>query len=261
MSEAGQELLVEREEGLAILRLNRPERMNALAPGLLQQLASEVPRIADAPDVRAILITGVGRAFCAGGDVGSMAGTPDRDATLAGMKATHPWLNALWASDKMVVTAVNGPAAGAGFGLALIGDWILASEDAVFKGGFTTLGAVPDYGLGFTLPRAVGAVRATEIVFSDRRVTAREALELGMVSRLLPAANFADEALEFARGVARLPRGAQLTRRLLRLDTVEAFARYLEAEAEAQTEAFQSEDFAEGVAAFSEKRAAEFKGR
>lgn len=253
------ELIVEQEDGLAVLRLNRPERLNALGPGILERLASEVPRLIAAPDVRAILITGTGKAFCAGGDVGSMTGAPDRDAILAGMRASHAWLKALWVSEKLVITAVNGVAAGGGFGFALIGDLILVSEAAFFKSAFSSLGAAPDYGLAFTLPRAVGAVRAAEILFGDRRIAAEEALAMGMISQILPAENFAAEALEIGRQMARLPLGAQLTKRLLRQGDADAFERFLETEAEAQTQAFQSRDFAEGVAAFQEKRAPNFR--
>src|SRR5438094_2298663 len=189
-----------------------------------------------------------------------MTGPADREKILDGMRSYHPWLKALWTSEKLVITAVNGVAAGGGFGLALIGDVILASEDSSFKCAFTSLGAAPDYGLGFTLPRSVGAVRAADILFNERRMSAREALEIGMVSQVLPAANFAAGAVEVARAMARLPRGAQLTKRLLRLESADAFARYLDVEAETQTEAFQSQDFAEGVAAFREKRAPVFRG-
>lgn len=260
MRQPGDELVVEQEDGLATLRLNRPERLNALSAGLLARLATEVPRVLAAPDVRALMITGTGKGFCAGGDVGSMTGPADREAILAGMRSYHPWLKALWTSEKLVITAVNGIAAGGGFGLALIGDIILASEDCSFKCAFTSLGAAPDYGLGFTLPRAVGAVRAAEILFSDRRISAREALEQGMVSQVLPSENFADLALEIGGAMARLPRGAQLTKRLLHLGSADEFARYLDVEAETQTEAFQSQDFAEGVAAFREKRKPVFRG-
>jgi 2-(1,2-epoxy-1,2-dihydrophenyl)acetyl-CoA isomerase len=255
------ELIVQQDAGLAILRLNRPERLNTLSAGMLRRLEVEVPRLVAAPEVRAILIIGAGRGFCAGGDVGSMEGASDPEPTLAGLRAYHGWLTALRCSEKLVITAVNGPAAGGGFGLAMIGDLVVASDQAVFKAGFTDLGAAADFGLGYTLPRAVGAVRAAEILFTDRRIAAREALEIGLVSRLLPAESFAADALEFARRTARTPRGAQLSKRLLRFGEAEAFARYLEAEAQAQAEAFQSRDFAEGVAAFRERRPATFEGR
>ena len=261
MTDANEELVLQQDEGLAILRLNRPQRLNALSIGMVQRLAVEVPRLVAAPEVRAILITGTGRAFCAGGDIGGMGGALDPETTLAGMRAFHGWLTALRCSEKLVITAVNGAAAGGGFGLAMIGDFVVASEQAFFKAAFTALGAAADYGLGYTLPRAIGDVRAAEILFSDRRVAPREALDIGMISQVFPAESFSADALAFAQRMARTPRGAQLTKRLLRLGEAEAFARYLEAEAQAQAEAFQSADFREGVAAFGESRAAVFAGR
>lgn len=258
---ASDELIIERDDGLAVLRLNRPERLNAISAGLIDRLAFEVPRLMADRDVRAIMLTGEGRAFCAGGDVGTMQGSASPEATLAGMRAYHGWLKALRGADKLVLTAVNGVAAGGGFGLALIGDLVLASEDAFFKTAFTSLGVAADFGLAFTLPRAVGQVRAAEILFNERRITAREGLELGFVGRVLPADTFAAEALEVARALARTPFAAQLTKRLLRLDEANAFERFLEAEAQVQSEAFQSADFREGVAAFTARRTPVFRGR
>lgn len=260
MNNTNEELIVEQDEGLAILRLNRPERLSALSAGLLKRLETEVLRLVSAPNVRALMITGTGRAFCAGGDVASMNGPANAEATLTGMKGYHPWLKALWATEKLVITAVNGVAAGAGFGLAMMGDLIVASEAAVFKSAFTTLGAAADYGLAFTLPRVVGTPRAAEILFSDRRIAAREAFDMGMVSRVIASETFAADALEFARAMARTSRGAQLTKRLLRCEQTDAFARYLEIEAQTQTEAFHSQDFVEGVTAFRENRIPIFRG-
>jgi 2-(1,2-epoxy-1,2-dihydrophenyl)acetyl-CoA isomerase len=259
--ESDDELVLEEDGGLAILRLNRPLRLNALSARILERMAAEVPRLVSDPSVRAILITGTGRAFCAGGDIGVMGGPSDPEAIVAGMRAPHVWLKALRSAEKPVITAVNGAAAGAGFGLALVGDLVVASETAFFKAAFSQLGAAADYGLAFTLPRAVGGVRAAEILFGDRRVSAQEALEIGLINQVLSAETFEAESLEFARGVARSSRGAQLTKRLLRCGEADAFAKYLEAEAQAQAEAFASEDFREGVAAFRESRTAVFRGR
>ena len=260
MNTVSEELIVEQDEGLAILRLNRPERLNALSLGLLKRMATEVPRLVSASHVRAIMITGMGRAFCAGGDLGSMAGPANAEVTLAGMRGFHPWLKMLWATEKPVITAVNGAAAGGGFGLAMMGDLIVASEDAFFKSAFTTLGIAADFGLAFTLPRVVGTTRAADILFSDRRIAASEALAMGMITHVFPTETFAADVLEFARAIARTSRGAQLTKRLLRHDQVDAFARYLELEAQTQTEAFQSLDFREGAAALREHRAPVFQG-
>lgn len=260
--DTAEDLLVEREDGLAIVTFNRPERLNAIGGTMLPQLAVEIPRLVGDPAVRAILITGAGRAFCAGGDVTSMGGAGGgQEGTRNAMSAAHGWVKALRGSEKLVVTAVNGAAAGGGFGLALLGDVVLASTKAFFKGGFTDLGVCADYGLGWTLPRAVGELRAAEIIFSDRRVSAEEAAAIGLVSRVIDEAAFADEALAFARKLARAPRGAQITKRLLRLAERDAFAAYLAAEAEGQAEAFQTEDFKEGARAFMEKRPAAFTGR
>jgi 2-(1,2-epoxy-1,2-dihydrophenyl)acetyl-CoA isomerase len=256
-------LLIAREGPLLVLRFNRPATLNALSTEMLAAFRSEVLPLARDPAVRAILLTGEGRGFCAGADVGAMGGHRrlTRPEMAEAMRTTHDWLVQLRCGDAILVTAVNGPAAGAGFGLALLGDVVLASEAAFFKPGFTNLGVAADFGLGWTLPRAVGEARAAEILFSDRRVSAEEAERIGMVSRLLPAEAFAEAALEAARAMARTPLGAVLTKRLLRRGEAQAFAGYLAAEAEAQAEAFASEDFREGVAAFLARRPPAFKGR
>lgn len=261
MIEPHEELVVEIEEGLAVLRLNRPERLNALSPGLLARLQGEVPGIVASPKVRAVMITGSGRGFCAGGDVGAMDGPADAEAILAGMRANHGWLLALRGADKPVIAAVNGVAAGGGFGLAMIADVVVASDAAVFKTAFGQLGVAADFGLAFTLPRAVGSVRAAELLFSDQKLSASQALEIGLVSQVLPAETFEREARAVARRLARASRGLQLTKGLVRFEEIEAFARFLEIEAERQVEAFQSEDFGEGVAAFRERRPPKFSGR
>jgi 2-(1,2-epoxy-1,2-dihydrophenyl)acetyl-CoA isomerase len=259
MSEADDHLLVEQSEGLLVLRLNQPQRLNAMSRPMVAALEREIHRAVADPAVRAIMITGQGRGFCAGGDI-SVMGSSDPAATRRMMVAAQAWMRALWGSEKLVVMAVNGPAAGGGFGLAMLGDVVLASTAAFFKAGFTDLGAAADYGLAWTLPHAVGGPRAAEILFGDRRIPAEEAYRLGFVSRVIEAEVFEAEALAFARKLAAAPRGAQLTKRLLRHSQQEAFVAFLEAECDAQMEAFASKDFAEGAAAFREKRAARFMG-
>lgn len=254
-------LLISREPGLAIVRLNRPERLNALGFDMQQMFADAVVPLAQDPEVRAVMLVGEGRAFCAGGDVSGMGGPSDRQAAIAGMRRAHAWLTGLRMSDAIVICAVNGVAAGGGFGLALMGDIVVASEAASFKAGFTALGVAADFGLGWTLPRAVGQVRAREILLGERRVGAAEALAIGLVAQVWPAADFEANALDLARRLARGPLAMGLTKQLLNHEDRAGLAAYLEAEAQLQATAFASEDFREGVAAFMAKRPADFRGR
>ena len=247
------------EAGLAVITLNRSDRMNAITSEMLELLAQKVPALVTDIAVRALLITGSGKAFCAGGDVQGL-GPSTPEATLKGMRRAQDFIRALRLSDKPVITAVNGAAAGGGFGVALLGDIVLASQNAFFKGGFAALGAAPDYGLAFTLPKAVGGLKAAEILLLDQRLNADEALRIGLVNQVLAPEGFADQALVIGRKLAGLSRGGQLARRLLRTQEREALEAFFEAEAQAQSEAFQSGDFAEGLAAFKEKRTARFTG-
>ena len=257
-----EELVIERQEGLAVVRFNRPEAMNSLSMSLLEQLSQAIPALVADRAVRAIMLTGAGtRAFCAGADVRIMGGEFDYEHTLAGLKSWHHWMIALRIAEKPVISAVNGAAAGGGFGIAMVSDLVVAADSAFFKGAFATLGVAADFGLGYTLPRAIGDKRAMELIASDRRVTAAEAKALGIVAEVFPSATFARDARAWALAHARGPRGIQLTKRLLWHGEREAFAAYLEVEAHTQTEALGSEDAAEGVRAFQERRSPAFAGR
>ena len=259
---ADDELVIEREEGLAVVRINRPAQMNTLTMPLLERLGVAVPLLVADPDVRAIMLTGTGtRAFCAGADIGMLGGPSDPEATLAGMKSWHHWVIALRTGEKPVITALNGAAAGGGFGLAMVADVVVAAETAFFKGAFASLGVAPDFGLGYTLPRAIGDKRAAAMILSDGRVSAVEAQSLGMVTTIFPTETFEADARAHALGLARGARSLQLAKRLLRLGERDAFPAYLEAEARAQAEAFQTADAREGVHAFQERRPARFTGR
>lgn len=253
-------ILFSRQGGLLTVQLNRPDRLNALSGEMMDLFEAHLLPATTDPDVRAILITGSGRAFCAGGDIGAMGRGPDRDTSRDSMRRMHRWLAALRASHAIVITAANGAAAGGGFGLAMISDILVASESAFFKAGFTSLGVAIDYGLGWTLPLAVGAQRAAEIIFSERRVGAEEALRIGMVARLFPEHSFRDDAGTFAAAIANAPWAARVSKQLLHFRHPE-FLRYLEAEAEGQADAFQTADFREGCAAFAAKRPPHFEGK
>lgn len=260
-SQAEPSVLVERREGVGIIRFNEPATLNALSAGIKAGMAAAVADLLPDREVRAILITGEGRAFCAGGDIRSM----NEHATVAvrrRMQASHDWLGKLHGCEKPIVTAINGVAAGAGFSIALVGDVVCAADDAKFKAGFPGIGAVPDLAIAYALPRAVGAIRAKDILLTNREIPAAEAFSMGIASRIVPAAKLMDEAMGIATALARGPSVSfGLTKRLIARAYELPLEAFLEQEAFAQMTAFGSDDFKEGVAAFQAKRKPEFRGQ
>jgi 2-(1,2-epoxy-1,2-dihydrophenyl)acetyl-CoA isomerase len=253
-------LLIERRDAIAILTLNNPARLNSLVRPLRDLLATNIPLFVADPAVRAIVITGEGRGFCSGGDF-SQPRSPARPATVhREMCAAQGWIGALIGSDTPVVTAVNGAAAGAGFGLAMMGDVVLASDQAFFKAGFPSVGVTPDYLLGWTLPRTVGAIRAFEILTSNRRVSAEEAERIGMVTRVERRDALRESAIEIALGLSRGPYSIGLTKRLIRDAHNRSLEDYMIGEAHAFALATASDDYQAGIDGFREKRAPEFRG-
>lgn len=252
---------VERDGAVATLALNEPKTMNAMSAGIKTGIEDNLPGLLADPQVRAIVITGTGKAFCAGGDIRSM----DDRGTLSvktRMTRTYKWLIPLLTADKPIICAVNGAAAGAGLSLALTGDLILASRDARFKAGFPGLGAAADLGLAYTLPRAIGYQRASDILLTNREVSADEAHAMGLVARLVEPEALMATTMEVARALAAGPTvSLGLTKRLLRRAYELPIEGFLEQEAMSQVVAFGSEDFAEGVAAFKGKRKPDFRGR
>ncbi len=260
MTEPG--LVVTTEGQVAILRVNDPKSMNALSAPVREGLTREVHRLLDAPDVRCLLITGTGDAFCAGGDIRAMDDRRATDTRARMHRHYRGWASRLLKSEKPVVMAVNGAAAGAGVSLALMGDIIIASRTAYFTTGFARLGAVPDLGLIATLPRAIGMARARDMLLTSRRVPADEALQMGLVARVTEPADLMPAALEAAHALASGPTVTLgLIKRLLQRAYDHSFDEYLEAEGFAQAVAMTTEDFEEGVAAFKEKRKPRFQGK
>jgi len=258
---ADESVRVERSGAVATVIFNEPKTMNALSPGIKAGIETHLPGLLADPEVRAIVLTGTGRAFCAGGDIRAM----DDRGTLSvknRMTRSYRWLLPLLTADKPVVTAVNGAAAGAGLSLALTGDIILAARDARFKAGFPGLGAVADLGLAYTLPRAVGYQRASDILLTNREVGAEEAQAMGLVARLAEPEALMAAAMEVAQALASGPTvSLALTKRLMRRAYELPIEGFLESEAMAQVVAFGSADFDEGVAAFKAKRKPAFGGR
>jgi 2-(1,2-epoxy-1,2-dihydrophenyl)acetyl-CoA isomerase len=246
---------------LTILRLSRPETMNALTDEIKADLGTLIPEFFDNPLARCLLLTGSGESFCSGGDLQSLRGGHTAAQTMARMENSHRWVSRLLSGEKPVITAVNGAAAGAGFGLALLGDVILASERAYFFPGFLGVGVAADLALPLTLPRAVGVPRAKEILLSNRRVHSDEAARIGLISRLIPAADLMNEAIRLGEELAEGPTMAiGLTKRLIHLAYATSLPDYLAAETAAQTLTFASADCIEGVDAFFSKRRPCFRG-
>lgn len=244
-----------------VLRLSQPETRNALAAEIKAGLEIEIPRFFDDAGARCLVITGVGAAFCAGGDIRGFVEPMTPTQSRKRMARSYGWIERLLEGEKPVITAVNGPAVGAGFGLALLGDIILAADTAWFMSAFSTIGLASDYGLGRTLPRAVGAPRAKDILMSGRKVEAGEALAMGMVSRLAPPERLMDDALALAAQLAAGPTVALgLTKRLIGLGFEGSVTAYLQQEGLAQSIAFATADHREGVNAYLEKRKPEFGG-
>jgi 2-(1,2-epoxy-1,2-dihydrophenyl)acetyl-CoA isomerase len=249
-----------REGGVLTITLNRPDVLNAFNADLHRALGAAL-KDARAEDVRAVVITGAGRGFCVGQDL-----TEFREAAgdIAGRLrgSYHPNILAIRALEKPVIAAVNGPAAGAGLSLACACDVRLASDEATFVPAFINIGLVPDSGSTYLVRRLLGTARAFEWMSSGRRLTAAEAHAWGLVSEVVEADRLQARAAELAGELAALPtRGIALTKRLFDHAEHTTLEEQLELEAQLQAAATRTHDFAEGVAAFLEKREPRFEGR
>jgi 2-(1,2-epoxy-1,2-dihydrophenyl)acetyl-CoA isomerase len=253
------EVEVTRAGAVQTIVLNRPDKLNAFNRALHDGLREALKAARD-PEVRAVVITGAGRGFSAGQDLGEFGEMPDVGA---GLRATyHPNVLAIRALEKPVIAAVNGVCAGAGLSLACACDVRLASDAAFFVPGFVGIGLVPDSGGTYFVHRLLGAARAFEWMTSNRRLTAAEAHAWGLVSEVVEADGFADRAAEYAATVAAGPtRAIGMTKRLFDHAGTATLEEQLELEAQLQAAAAAGEDFREGVAAFAEKRPPEFRGR
>ncbi len=254
-------ILVERDSAVVTITLNAPERRNVLSASVRTVLGEIVMGIANDPDIRSVIITGAGGSFCSGGDLSDISKqTMGADGWRRRLQALHVWLRELLTFDKVVVTAVSGPAYGAGFSLALTGDFIIAAPSARFSMAFIRIGGVPDAGGFYTLPRLVGPQKAKEIMLSGREVRAEEALALGMVSEIVPE----DELMARARAIAESfadasPTAVSLTKRGAMMAPAQDLDSMLEFEANAQAVAFTDPAHAVAVDAFLSKQPAPFQ--
>jgi len=253
------EVEVAREGAVQTITLNRPEVLNAFNRAMHGALRAALKEAAD-PEVRAVVLTGAGRGFCAGQDLAEFQDLPDiRDA----LESTyHPNVLAIRALEKPVIAAVNGACAGAGLSLACACDIRIASADAALVPGFVGIGLVPDAGGTHFICRLLGAARAFEWMTSNRRLTAAEALDWGLVSEVVEADALQARAAELAATLAAGPTHViGMTKRLFDHAETATLEEQLEMESQLQAAATQTEDFREGVAAFAEKRPPHFSGR
>lgn len=261
-----EQITYERDGGVGWIALNRPDKLNALTSVMSDELCAVLEEIRGDEDVRAVVLTGAGRGFCAGQDL-----TEFRDAYASGNRPDieqhleetyHRLIPLIVETPKPVIAGVNGVAAGAGLSLAIACDVRIAVEEARFTQAFVKIGLIPDSGGTYLLPRVVGYAKALELSVSGEVIDAAEAHRIGLVNRVLPAEDFELELRAYAERLAAMPTLAIAeTKRLLRdaltLDLPEALRR----EGKAQSRMGKTEDHREGVMAFAEKREPTFRGR
>jgi len=257
-------LLLDVADGVATLTMNRPEARNALDAAMKDAFADMMPRLAADAAVRAVVLAGAGGAFCAGGDLRAMAAvrpTMTLDGWRRRMQDIQPWLIQLIELDKPVVAAVDGPAYGAGFGLALAADFVVASPRARFCLSFMKVGLGPDFGVVYTLPRVVGAQRAKELMLSAREVPAAEALQLGLVLEIQPEDRLLARAQALARSfVDASPEAVRFIKQDVAASLASSLPEMLEREADHQARCFDTAYQAEAVERFLAKQPPRFKG-
>jgi 2-(1,2-epoxy-1,2-dihydrophenyl)acetyl-CoA isomerase len=263
---ADEAVLLRREGGAAVIELNRPEALNAWNADLGLGLRDAVLEVAQDDAVRAVMITGAGRAFSSGADLRDItsdqtpSGRPDVRKVLE--ERYHPIIESIRTMPKPVLAAVNGPAVGIGCSLALASDLIVAAESAYFLLAFVNIGLVPDGGSSFLVPSRVGFTRAAQMALLGERVGAEQALDWGLINRMVPDADFAAETGGLLERLAAGPTGSYAgTKRQLNRWLYQGVSEQLSFEAGIQQEMAESDDFVEGVAAFLEKRGASFGGR
>jgi len=252
-------------EDIATIVLERPGALNALSTRLIEDLNSALDRLIESrPLVRCLILTGSGRAFCAGGDISAHLNRPPNaepyDLGNVLHQLFHPLLMRLLRLPMPLVIAVNGPAAGAGCPLALCGDIVLAAASASFECGFVRIGLMPDFGAAWLIPRLIGRARAHAMMLLDQPVPAATAEAWGMVHACVPDAELQAAVLRIARKLAAGATHALVaTRKAILFAGANSLPDTLDAEAEAQRKLGMSADFAEGIAAFFSKRPPEFR--
>lgn len=252
------------ENGVYTITLNRPDKLNSFNRQMGLEVQEALKEAASNKEIRCVMLTGSGKAFCAGQDLGEVVKrAEDPDYTLGDTveETYNPIIKAIRHLEKPVVCVVNGTAAGAGANIAFSCDIVCAVDHAMFVQSFSKIGLIPDSGGTFFLPRLVGLPKATAMAFLDEKISAMKATQIGLIYNCYKPEYLMTEAIQICEKLASLPtKGFGLTKRAFNAAFTNTFDEHLDFEAELQTEAGKTHDYNEGVAAFLEKRKPNFKG-
>jgi 2-(1,2-epoxy-1,2-dihydrophenyl)acetyl-CoA isomerase len=251
------------KDNILTITLDRPEKFNSFIELMAQELQEELTDATRNDEVRCVLLTGNGKAFCAGQDLLEVVNKGD-DYELGETvrKSYNPIINAIRELDKPVVCAVNGTAAGAGANIAFACDIVLASNEAIFVQSFSKIGLIPDSGGTFFLPRLVGLQRANAMYLLDEKISPKKAVAIGLIYKAVDADKLMEEAQSICQKLAKMPtKGFALYKEAVNKSLSNDLDEHLELEADLQTEAGKTDDYHEGVQAFLEKRKPKFKGK
>jgi 2-(1,2-epoxy-1,2-dihydrophenyl)acetyl-CoA isomerase len=255
-------ILFEIKHAVAYITLNRPEKFNSFNREMALLMQTKLDEAASLHEVRAVYITGAGKAFCAGQDISELTG--DEKIEIAQILSEHynPIVKRIRNMPKPVIAAVNGVAAGAGANIALCCDVVVAAAAASFIQAFSKIGLIPDSGGTFTLPRLIGWQKASALMMTGDKVSAAEAERMGMIYKVFENGIFEDESKKIAQTLAQMPtKGLAYTKHALNQSFVSNLEEQLSIEDKYQQKAAETEDYTEGINSFLEKRAPQFKGK
>lgn len=255
-------ILFEIKNSIAYITLNRPDKFNSFNREMALLLQNKLDECASLQEVRCVYITGTGKAFCAGQDIGELVGEDKIELAQILSEHYNPIVQRIRNLPKPIVAAVNGVAAGAGANIALCCDIVVAAESASFIQAFSKIGLIPDSGGTFTLPRLIGWQKASALMMTGDKVSATDAEKMGMIYKTFSADLFETESKKIATTLASMPtKGLAYTKHVLNQSFTNSWEAQLQLEDEFQQKAAVTEDYQEGINAFLEKRTAEFKGK